>query len=259
MDEMRFVHREETFDDLAVRELAKSRAECLCRLQFGRCSRSECASCQLHRQYVSCFAAMDDYNRTRLSTNISACWSLFSQNPEAWMSRKALARGVVRYIVGMVAVLLLAVLPVACMGCSTAAALPARRPSGMLPSEVTAQTAADLDAIDRMVSDAIRDTASLVSDVNGDGRINCVDRAVTFKRIWDARHPEMSRCEIVRNRTGSFHHVFIGIATSDFMLFIEPGAPVPETHEMHRVWGEEYDPRNNVYGETEMWMTRGWL
>lgn len=50
-NEFRFVHREETFNDLAVRELAAGRSACICRIQFGRCTKDECTSCEIGRQY----------------------------------------------------------------------------------------------------------------------------------------------------------------------------------------------------------------
>ena len=66
-NELRFVHREETFNDLAVRELAAGRSACICRIQFGRCTKEECASCEIGRQYRSCYNQMNDYDKQRLS------------------------------------------------------------------------------------------------------------------------------------------------------------------------------------------------
>ena len=40
-NEMRLVTRQETFNDFAVRELAKGRSACICRIQFGRCKKKE--------------------------------------------------------------------------------------------------------------------------------------------------------------------------------------------------------------------------
>ena len=54
-NEMRLVTRQETFNDFAVRELAKGRSACICCIQFGRCKKSECASCQIHAEYENCY------------------------------------------------------------------------------------------------------------------------------------------------------------------------------------------------------------
>ena len=62
-NELKFVHREETFNDLAVRELAAGRSACICRIQFGRCTKDECASCDIGRQYRNCYNQMNDYDK----------------------------------------------------------------------------------------------------------------------------------------------------------------------------------------------------
>ncbi|MBP5602808.1 MAG: hypothetical protein J6X78_08775, partial [Treponema sp.] len=60
-NEIRFVHREETFTDLAVRELAESSAACLCRLQFKRCTEADCENCQIGIGFRRCYNQMSDY------------------------------------------------------------------------------------------------------------------------------------------------------------------------------------------------------
>ena len=66
--EMKIVTRQETFTDLAVRELGKSRAACVCRIQFKRCKKSECASCPQQEKLESCLEAMSDYDKLRLDS-----------------------------------------------------------------------------------------------------------------------------------------------------------------------------------------------
>ena len=50
-NEFRLVTRQESFNDFAVRELAKGRAACICKLQFGRCTKNDCKYCRIHAQY----------------------------------------------------------------------------------------------------------------------------------------------------------------------------------------------------------------
>ena len=44
-NEIKIVTRQETFNDLAVRELAQARAKCICRVQNKRCNKSKCSTC----------------------------------------------------------------------------------------------------------------------------------------------------------------------------------------------------------------------
>lgn len=83
--EVKIVTREETFNDLAVRELAKGRSACICRLQFGRCKKEECARCAISRQYESCYKQLSDYDKLRLTEYVSEEYLTDSLNPEQWM------------------------------------------------------------------------------------------------------------------------------------------------------------------------------
>ncbi|MBQ7538126.1 MAG: hypothetical protein IJT42_04095 [Treponema sp.] len=86
--EMKIVTRQETFTDLAVRELGKSRAACVCRLQFKRCKKSECASCPQHKKFQSCVEVMSDYDRLRLDSYTAGYYVEYSSNPMAWMNHR---------------------------------------------------------------------------------------------------------------------------------------------------------------------------
>ena len=85
-DEIRLVTREETFNDLAVRELAKGRAACMCRLQFKRCSKRECSSCPAKKKYKDCMDQMSEYDQLRLDSYIATYYARYSANPDQWMS-----------------------------------------------------------------------------------------------------------------------------------------------------------------------------
>ena len=99
--EMKIVTRQETFTDLAVRELGKSRAACVCRIQFKRCKKSECASCPQREKLESCLEAMSDYDKLRLDSYTSKFYSEFSSNPMAWMNHKEYVWHFTRFILGM--------------------------------------------------------------------------------------------------------------------------------------------------------------
>ena len=85
-DELRFVHRKETFNDLAVRELAKSRSACMCRIQFGRCTKNECRTCAVNRRFASCYNELSDYDKQRVHSYAAEKWLEDSRDPSAWCS-----------------------------------------------------------------------------------------------------------------------------------------------------------------------------
>lgn len=102
-------------------------------------------------------------------------------------------------------------------------------------------------------------TKKIVTDVNDDNKINCIDYTVTFKKLWDkyCKPGHTMNCEIVRNvnnRT-NFNHLFIRVrenSNSDW-LYIEPQAS-SINFMMEEHWKERYDPRFNIYGETYIWL-----
>lgn len=87
---VKFVHREETFNDLAVRELAKVRSACLCKVQFERCNKDECKNCYVKKRYDYTVSQMNEYDKSRLSMYITDQYVIDSYNPTAWMSYKRL-------------------------------------------------------------------------------------------------------------------------------------------------------------------------
>lgn len=109
-NEIRFVTRQETFNDLAVRELALSRAKCICLIQNKRCKKGECASCPTFKRYFNCFSQMSDYDQQRLQNYTSEYYSKFSASPSNFMKHKDYCK----YYVRMVAIII-ACLAVFCL------------------------------------------------------------------------------------------------------------------------------------------------
>ena len=105
-NELRFVHREETFNDLAVRELAAGRSACICRIQFGRCTKDQCSSCEIGKQYRTCYNQMNDYDKQRLSKYVSENYIQDSLYPGKWMSYNALRKHTAKWF-ALIAVCLL--------------------------------------------------------------------------------------------------------------------------------------------------------
>ena len=107
------------------------------------------------------------------------------------------------------------------------------------------------------IIDTITVVQRKVHDVNGDGKVNCIDHAVMFKSEWDKAYPENKfDCRIARNKNGNvMHHLFIQIYYSDYnYVLVEPWASDPRLYKMEDNWNWKYDPRYNIYGETDRWL-----
>ena len=94
------------------------------------------------------------------------------------------------------------------------------------------------------------------SDINGDGKINCIDYAISYKLIWDQYNSGSEyRCEIVHNRnphTG-MDHLFIRVRNKDHNWeYIEPQNGL----DMEDYWGDKYNPAYNIFGETDYWLSK---
>ena len=110
----------------------------------------------------------------------------------------------------------------------------------------------------RRIIDTITTVQKKVRDLNGDGKVNCIDHAALFKAEWDKAYPESKTdCRIVRNKRGStMHHLFIQIYYSDFnFVLVEPWASNPSKYKMEDNWDSRYDPKYNIYGETSLWLS----
>ena len=255
-EDIRFVHRQETFNDHAIDELAKQRAACLCKIQFKRCSMSECRRCQVKQRLDNCLNAMNDYDRSRLQSYVTGYYCNYSANPMAWMSHKEYKRHWHLFILkvfGFFGIVLLAlVMMCVFMGCHPQAQKPGYEET---PRD---QLSIDPHYYDDMIIDVIKYTKKMTRDINRDGIINCTDAAITYKLEWDKRYPHLrNKIQIARNyniNTG-MNHLFVYMWVENRQrLDIEPRAIEPRLFTMKQNWGSKYDPKFNYYGETDYWI-----
>lgn len=239
-EEIKVVTRQETFNDLAVRELAKTRSACICRLQFKRCDKAECAHCEIGKQYRNCYNAMNDYDRNRLAGYIAERYAIDSRNPEHWMNHKRYAKYTLSWIFGgfLLLLLLFALIAYAAEG-------PFARPNKeQIPKD-----------IDVKIVTTIMKIQMDIHDVDGDNKVNCIDYATTFKIFWDRDYPDLKGwCSIVRNKGPGIHHLFIKIWDGVWEIEVEPWTQNPYRYLMAENWTDVYDPNNNIYGETSRWL-----
>ena len=105
-------------------------------------------------------------------------------------------------------------------------------------------------------------TGERVHDRDGDGKVNCIDYTLTFKKEWDRILPA-SRCEIVRNyhetrlKSTSMNHLFVRVKLDTYgeWIYVEPQASYDSSnYRMSDFWGVKYNPSYNNYGETAYWL-----
>lgn len=235
-NELRFVHREETFNDLAVRELARSRSACICRLQFGACEKTECNQCEIGHDYRSCYNQMNEYDKTRLSSYVSKYYLSDSLYPDKWMSYKKLCKHTVKWTMIAIICLLLLILPLILMN------------PGDTPKQISKET-------NDQIIITIKLTQKYINDLNKDNKINCIDYACGFKMIWDGIYPDRKDdCIIIRNKSLTLNHLYNGVYEGNDIIFIEPWTNDPYNYDMFSVWGYRWNPRYNKYDETEKWL-----
>ena len=240
-DEIRFVTREETFNDLAVRELAKGKAACICRLQFKRCDERECRNCSAAKKFNNCVNQMSDYDRLRLDSYIAEFYTQYSSTPDQWMSYKGYITYYLKFTLMMfVVVSFLFAFLVFCIKA------PCDSPRTLSPT------------IRDNIITTVMEAQKSVYDHNKDGLVNCIDYTCLFKETWDKRFPEMqTNCVIVRNVNplSGMNHLFIRIYADGLVNDVEPWASAPWRFEMESNWGKKYNPDFNFYGETRRWLS----
>lgn len=249
--------REVTFNDVAVHELAQGRAECLCALQFGRCTKEQCHTCSTFIQFRNCVAHMSDYDKLRLNTNTAAIYRKLSLYPARFMSYDKLKSHTCFWVILLGVFLLLLVLLVGC-----------RQPPSQLQN-YTYVSYENIDCVGSVLNDSIWEVLNYVSDnvedFNKDGKVNCIDYAVLFKLCFDASNNNKDLvCIIVWNyNPPKLNHLFCIIYDRSSMAYIEveprkyPGKHWEFRHSWELADPGCYDPRYNNYDTTEKWLREG--
>ena len=120
----------------------------------------------------------------------------------------------------------------------------------------------DSGTFDDKILKILSKAQEVVIDYNRDGEINCTDRAVAFKLVWDQAY-NPSDCELVRNYNEGviyngvvFNHLFVRVRRGFEWVYVEPAYKPGcwKSYKMEDVWGDMYDPLYNYYGETEKWL-----
>jgi len=248
-NEIRFVHREETFTDLAVRELAESCSACMCRLQFKRCTDDECEHCQEGIGFRKCYNQMSDYDRQRFTSYLRQAYARNSMHPEMWRTFWGNIWHVILAILGFFVIMIIIALLFTQMECD--------KPSKSKVKDSYAAISLDMKT---KVINNIRYTQYNVYDVTADGKKNCQDYTILFYLFWQDRYPEdKDRVFFVRNKnpyTG-MNHMFIYMIDYDNKgFYLEPWAVNYKKFLMFDNWDYEYNPAYNEIKPEEYYMKR---
>ena len=245
-NEIRFVHREETFTDLAVRELAESSAACLCRLQFKRCTEADCENCQIGIGFRRCYNQMSDYDKQRFTTYLRQAYARNAEHPEIWRTFKGLIGHAVLWILGIFAAFFFL-----CFFLSEC-----DKPDRQIKNSYASIT----KEMHNKVSNNIRYTRYNIYDVTADGKKNCQDYSILFYLFWQDRYPEdKDRVFFVRNKNpfNGMNHLFIYMIDYDGRgFYLEPWADNSSKYLMFDSWTSRYNPKYNEIMPAEHYMKR---
>lgn len=227
--------------DKNISALARVKAECIHSLKYNLCS-GNCASCLRHIKFQECYKQLAICDQLRLDSAaeyIAANMSL----ARSYLNIRKRQKLQIRISLLIVSLLFILFILLICN-------------KGYGQSLYT-----NYYTDDAWIIDILNKTHQQVKDTNYDGLVNCIDYAITYKRLWDLQYPA-NCCEIVRNYnvfTG-WHHLFISVRGNERAkwLFIEPQG-TQFNYKMSDFWGDKYDPTYNVYYETSLWLSRGKL
>ena len=116
---------------------------------------------------------------------------------------------------------------------------------------------------DGEIRSILRITHRNVHDCDLDGKVNCCDYSMQFKKEWDKMFSPYD-CELVRNywkKAGAkkpvMNHLFVRVRLTPGgkWLYVEPQAKYDSSsYKMEDYWGKRYNSRYNQYGETTYWL-----
>ncbi len=220
--------------------LGRIKAQCIVDKKLHVCN-ADCAHCNTYHRLHNCYEQLDDYHKLLVDDNARSYIPRLEEltRHEIRQRKNTMYKRVVLIIIAV-----LVLLTVCTQSC-----------------HAYTRTYDNYIALDEEICATLKRTHSQVHDVDGDGKVNCVDYAVIFKRQWD-RYYDSKRCEIVRNNNsmlGWYHLFVICLPKNDiFWWHVEPQADA-DNYEMLDYWyaSGKYNPLFNVYGETQYWLSRG--
>lgn len=244
----------ETDLDKCIDAMATSIASCKYALIKKQCTRSDCAHCGIGQRNIRLYNSFADMDKLRIdnAVNLKLSVSLSAKFGDVLSPVRKITM-TIRYVLATLACFLSAIFIIRLLtSCSSI-------PQNTI--ELSKQAIYTNDSIGHpqvysKIKDILSITSTLDMDINNDGLVNCIDRAVVFKEEWDRRFPFYSkRCILVRNKSPGWHHLFVQINYLG-LWSIEPNGN-SQQFLVETYWGNKYKSAYNVYNETDKWLLYG--
>lgn len=249
MEELKIVHREETQNDWMIQEIARTKAACICRLQFKRCSKDSCNNCASYKRYKNVVAGLSEYDKYRLDHYVSQAYTQYSLKPAFWLPHKKLIARTLWY-----AIVVTAFIGIICLMASCKKAAPPKDRAVFYVTEEDVYKYPEVKQCIATAMDAVVIAREIVWDITGDGEVNCQDKCfLTYrilKKIWGDLFYDIKIVWNHNNPNSSMNHVFIEVWFSENIVAeIETTCLDPsfDCIFVKDIWGKTYDRRYNTY------------
>lgn len=254
--------------DKTIETIAQSFSDCDAYIALKACDIHSCLHCPTHKQIRNCYDSLSDCDKLAVQNRrkILAAVKIRSAKESSLKYKlRGSAKDIISTVVRIIATIImtLAMFGMLYVLFSMVRNPYKRTPLDRLPtqkygdSDIKSERNLDKDTA-QLIRALLIETFSNVEDTDNSGTVNCIDYAVTYKRLYDSHYPNTKyRCEIVRNDNpeNGFNHLFIRLrpTMSAPWYYIEPqGGPL--YYLMYTCWRDVYNPEYNFYGETSFWL-----
>lgn len=230
----------ETDLDKCISNLAETRARCLVHLKFGECRACECSGCDRKKWYDNAVQTLAPVDRINLENKTEQMYV------EMMSTRIHLARQYPRgldrrTLVGITTKIVVAF----CLFMFVMFVLPLL----IFSNAMDISGRADIpDKYNEQICKALTVTKKHLRDVNGDGKVNCIDYSVIFKIEYDKLTQSDWQCQIIQNinRHTGMNHLFIQVFMYNIgWVCIEPQGGAG-CYLMDEFWGTRYNKAYNI-------------
>lgn len=247
----------ESEQDKAIEVLGDTLGTCWFKKRVGICTDYECPGCDTCAKFNGCYEYLDEFNKLAVEKAANEKFARLMLDEESVRERLFAEKHgkYAPYFLSVLKMWLAIMVPIfiivwyvsMCAGCSSSP-----------HPEVAARTSNDMAeckaANERLIAWVISESREKLRDVNGDGKVNCVDYSVVFKETWDRIcWARKERCGFVvnKNPVSGWNHMFISIQNVYWpwdMVKVEPQANVnPYMNDksslyVERYWGDKYNP-----------------
>lgn len=222
-------------------ELGGMKAQCMLDKKYGECS-GNCSQCERYGRLQRCYNTLNDFEKMAVDDAAKFQFKDMDKMYKIDRSNKRWESFGRTILIGLILWMLFGIAK-----CSV---------KKWLPDITSSDKIMIMEESDKIWA-TITETHANLRDMNGDGKVNCTDYAITFKKEWDKKYaPE--DCEIVRNKNTEedFHHLFVRCMKDGEWLYVEPQAKTRQ-YSMDIHWtAKEYKKDLNIYGETDYWLAK---